>query len=158
MREWVLGTLLGGGLVLGVTGFAGGLPWQAAVPPMDLQVITTLAQQTAALERIAAIVERWDAERQAVQADSERQKTRGQFTPPRGGDVPGLQELPKYCRGRSNDGDNELVYCRRRSAVPRCSRVERPGTVNALPKGDTRWRPVWAAGTAQWPAWLRSPS
>jgi hypothetical protein len=66
---------------------------EAPTPPQTPTMQEQLAQQTALLERIATLLERWDAERTAAKAAAE-ERSRRVMPGWRPGETQGLQELP----------------------------------------------------------------
>ena len=87
--RYVIGAVIGGGLFAGVcAGWPD--PPQPEVPAIQEQ----LAQQTALLERIVALLERWEAEGNAAKAAAE-ERSRRVMEGWRPGETHGIKELPK---------------------------------------------------------------
>ena len=85
--RYLIGAVIGGGLFAGVC--AG---WPEA--PQPGTVHEEMARQTALLERIVAILERWEAEGNAAKAAAE-ERSRRVMEGWRPGETQGLKELPK---------------------------------------------------------------
>lgn len=90
--RYLIGAVIGGGLFAGV--YAG---WpetpQDIHPPMPT-IQEQLAQQTALLERIVAVLERWEADGQAAKAAAE-ERSRRVMQGWRPGETQGIKELPQ---------------------------------------------------------------
>jgi hypothetical protein len=86
--RYLMSAVVGAGLFAGVC-----IGWPETPQPSSTQ--EQLAQQTALLERIVAILERWEAEGQAAKAAAEERRRRV-MQGWRPGEMPqGLKELPK---------------------------------------------------------------
>jgi hypothetical protein len=90
LARYVIGAVIGGGLFAGV--YAGWPETPQEPPPVTVQ--EEMTRQTALLERIVAILERWEAEGQAARAAAE-ERSRRVMQGWRPGETHGLKELPK---------------------------------------------------------------